>query len=331
MFKMIGGDGREYGPVTADQLRLWILDHRANGQTMVQPAGSTGWVPLGSLPEFAEALASAAQAHGLPAPNPPPAAAEPAAPAPFTPVVAPEAAGELHIFDCLGRGWMLLQRHFLLIAGAALVVWGVQTLSALGGCAGGLVSLAVSGPLYGGLSVLVLGLARGRPAGLGDLFACFGERFLPCLAVWLFTEVLSQLGLALCLLPGIFLSVVWAFSLPLAADRGLSFGLAIGASWRAVVPRFFTVLGLLGLAFLPVVVFAAYSSVTMAVHAMDILGPVGSFNLAQLQEKLPELASHAARIGFQQQMVLLLNLPFAWAALMTAYEDLFGRRPAQAA
>ena len=331
MFKMIGGDGREYGPVTADQLRLWILDHRANGQTMVQPAGSTGWVPLGSLAEFSEALASAAQAHGLPAPTPPPVAAEAEAPATLAPAATPEAGGELHIFDCLGRGWMLLQRHFLLIAGAALLVWGVQTLSALGGCAGGLVSLAVSGPLYGGLSVLVLALIRGRPTGVGDLFACFGERFLPCLAVWLFTEILSQLGLALCLLPGIFLSVVWAFSLPLAADRGLSFGLAIGTSWRTVVPRFFTVLGLLGLAFLPVVVFAAYSSVTMAVQAMDILGPVGSFDLAQLQEKLPELAGQAARIGFQQQMVLLLNLPFAWAALMTAYEDLFGRRSAQTA
>lgn len=331
MFKMIGGDGREYGPVTADQLRLWILDHRANGQTMVQPDASTGWVPLASLPEFAEALASAAQTHGLPAPSSPPAATEPAAPAPqvsVAPLAAPEAAGELHIFDCLGRGWMLLQRHFLLIVGAALLVWGVQTLSSLGGCAGGLVSLAVSGPLYGGLSVLVLALMRGRPTALGDLFACFGERFLPCLAVWLFTEILSQLGLALCLLPGIFLSVVWAFSLPLAADRGLSFGLALATSWRVVMPRFFTVLGLLGLAFLPVVVFSAYSSVTMALHAMDILGPMGTFDLAQLQEKLPELAGHAARIGFQQQMVLLLNLPFAWAALMTAYEDLFGRRSA---
>ncbi len=331
MFKMIGGDGREYGPVTADQLRLWILDHRANGQTMVQPVGSLDWVPLGSLPEFAEALASAAQPHGVPPPKPLPVVAEAEAPTPFAPVVAPVAAGELHIFDCLERAWLLLQRHFLLIAGAALVVWGVQTLSALGGCAGGLVRLAISGPLYGGLSVLVLGLARGRSTGLGDLFACFGERFLPCLAIWLVTEILSQLGLALCLLPGIFLSVVWAFSLPLTADRGLGFGEAIRTSWRAVLPRFFTVLGLLALAFLPVVVFAAYSSVTMAVHAMDVLGPVGAFDFARLQEKLPELASHAARIGFQQQMVLLLNLPFAWAALMTAYEDLFGRRSAQAA
>ncbi|MCZ7636450.1 MAG: DUF4339 domain-containing protein [Verrucomicrobia bacterium] len=41
MFKMIGGDGREYGPVTADQLREWILDHRANGQTMVLAEGGS--------------------------------------------------------------------------------------------------------------------------------------------------------------------------------------------------------------------------------------------------------------------------------------------------
>lgn len=60
MFKIIGGDGRQYGPITAEQLRDWIAQGRANGQTLVQPEGSAEWKPLASLPEFAAAVSAAA-------------------------------------------------------------------------------------------------------------------------------------------------------------------------------------------------------------------------------------------------------------------------------
>jgi len=33
MYRMIGADGREYGPVTADQLREWIAEGRVDAQT----------------------------------------------------------------------------------------------------------------------------------------------------------------------------------------------------------------------------------------------------------------------------------------------------------
>ena len=53
MFKIIGGDGRPYGPVNADQIRQWIAEGRANAQTMAQLEGSVEWKPLGQYPEFA--------------------------------------------------------------------------------------------------------------------------------------------------------------------------------------------------------------------------------------------------------------------------------------
>jgi TM2 domain-containing membrane protein YozV len=56
MFKIIGGDGRQYGPVTADQLRQWIREGRANGQTLIQPDGALDWKTLASFPEFAAGL-----------------------------------------------------------------------------------------------------------------------------------------------------------------------------------------------------------------------------------------------------------------------------------
>lgn len=56
MFKIIGADQQQYGPVSADQIRQWIAEGRANGQTLVSAEGSAEWKPLESFPEFAEAL-----------------------------------------------------------------------------------------------------------------------------------------------------------------------------------------------------------------------------------------------------------------------------------
>ena len=53
MYRIIGKDGQQYGPVTAEQLRGWMAENRANAQTLVQTDDSQEWKPLGSLPEFA--------------------------------------------------------------------------------------------------------------------------------------------------------------------------------------------------------------------------------------------------------------------------------------
>ncbi len=60
MYKIIGADGRDYGPVSAAELRQWISEGRANAQTQVQADGSSDWRTLGALPEFAADLGAAA-------------------------------------------------------------------------------------------------------------------------------------------------------------------------------------------------------------------------------------------------------------------------------
>jgi len=52
MYKIIGADGREYGPVTVEQIHQWIREGRANTQTMVQPEGATEWKTVSSFPEL---------------------------------------------------------------------------------------------------------------------------------------------------------------------------------------------------------------------------------------------------------------------------------------
>ncbi|MEY4938479.1 MAG: hypothetical protein RIQ93_214 [Verrucomicrobiota bacterium] len=52
MFTIIGGDGKEYGPVTADQIRAWIGGGRANFDTKAKAVGSDEWRRIGDYTEF---------------------------------------------------------------------------------------------------------------------------------------------------------------------------------------------------------------------------------------------------------------------------------------
>lgn len=52
MYKIIGTDCKTYGPVSAEQLRQWIAQGRANALTQTLAEGATEWKPLGALPEF---------------------------------------------------------------------------------------------------------------------------------------------------------------------------------------------------------------------------------------------------------------------------------------
>ncbi len=55
MFKIIGADGKEYGPVSLDQLRQWMSEGRVNLQTKVLPEGTTEWISIAQVPELAGA------------------------------------------------------------------------------------------------------------------------------------------------------------------------------------------------------------------------------------------------------------------------------------
>jgi hypothetical protein len=56
MYKIIGADGREYGPATANQIREWIAEGRASAQTRALAEGAAQWKPLIEYLEFAPAL-----------------------------------------------------------------------------------------------------------------------------------------------------------------------------------------------------------------------------------------------------------------------------------
>ncbi len=53
MFMIIGGDGKEYGPVTVQQVRTWMEAGRANLDTKAKALGTDEWRRLGDYAEFA--------------------------------------------------------------------------------------------------------------------------------------------------------------------------------------------------------------------------------------------------------------------------------------
>lgn len=55
-YTIIGGDQKEYGSVTTDDLRRWITDGRLNAQSLAKEENDTEWRPLSAFPEFADVL-----------------------------------------------------------------------------------------------------------------------------------------------------------------------------------------------------------------------------------------------------------------------------------
>jgi hypothetical protein len=53
---IIGGDQKEYGPISADVVREWVTLGRVSAQTKVKAEGETEWKMLSDFPEFHDLL-----------------------------------------------------------------------------------------------------------------------------------------------------------------------------------------------------------------------------------------------------------------------------------
>ena len=53
MYRIIGTDGKTYGPVGLEQIRQWLAQGRVDSRTPVLMDGASDWTVLGLLPELA--------------------------------------------------------------------------------------------------------------------------------------------------------------------------------------------------------------------------------------------------------------------------------------
>lgn len=247
---MIGGDGREYGPVTARQLREWITQRRANSQTRIRRASGREYSPLSDWPEFAELLDRSGPTRT-------------SAPPPLDSGQADQLAAaiidrgiNLSVSACFSRSWKLYTAHWgLLTAATALVmiiIFALHLVPAVGNVA----AVALGGVFSAGLSLVFLKTIRGRKAEVNDVVAGFSRGFVPLLLASTVIFVLLFVGYFLCVLPGIYLTVAWLFAYPLIFERSLDFWPAMEVSRKVVHERWWELFGLaLGAAALVVLGF----------------------------------------------------------------------------
>jgi hypothetical protein len=232
MYRIIGGDGKEYGPVSAEVLRQWLAERRVNGQTRTRLDSASEWKVLNDFPE----LATIAPLGTVPPQWPLLTTFEADA-------LAREILGrdyQLDIGRCISRGWDLVLRNFWPSVGAAVLVW--LLVKAVAFIPFG--SLFLTYVLYGGLDWMFLRLARGERAELGDAFAGFNLAFLPLMLFSLVAQLLTVLGFFFCILPGIYLFVAWLLFGPLLIlDKHLDFWPAMELSRKIVSRHWWQVFG----------------------------------------------------------------------------------------
>ena len=183
MYKIIGADQKEYGPISADQIRQWIAEGRVNGQTVACAEGTQDWKPLQAFPEFGFTAAPVAAA--IPG-------AVTAAPISREEIVARDYS--LDIISCISRAWDLFKDNFgtvfvtflLFVVLAIAVGGGIQMILAAAGVShlplpkqiyfrpiAIIFGSLVIGPATGGLFYVYLSILRGHFASAGDLFNGF--------------------------------------------------------------------------------------------------------------------------------------------------------------
>jgi uncharacterized membrane protein len=226
MYTIIGGDGKEYGPVSIEQVRAWIAGGRANLSTRVKAAGSDEWKAIADCPEITgsgyRAAGGAASVPGV------------------------GRHVSLDIMSCYDRSWTLLKANFWVLVGVTFLICIVFACLAQvekGGLffIGVLFNRAVSA----GLLYYFLLKIRGQPATIGDAFAGFTRAFLPLVVIGIVVSVFVSLGVLCLILPGIYLAVAYSFSSALAVDKRLGFWEAMEGSRKVITGNWWRVLGLL--------------------------------------------------------------------------------------
>lgn len=267
MYKVIGIDNKEYGPVSAEQIKKWIEEGRVNEKTPVKAEETGEWKPLGEYPEFADALLAKQK---LAPPSIPPVA---------TVSIEEISARDYHfsVGECVEFGFNLFKNNFGILFGASILYLviniGVGALTAIPilGILFVLVQIVIAGPLYGGLTYLFIKKVRGEWTDIGDLFYGFKSRFLQLVLVYIVMVLLVALsglpgaliafgsvalgivtskilavigliiGIIIALIPCVYLSICWSYSVPLVIDKKLDFWDAMKLSFKKVSRHWFLV------------------------------------------------------------------------------------------
>ncbi len=107
-----------------------------------------------------------------------------------------------------------------------------------------ILSYPVLMPLLTGMIMMAIRHVRGESIVFQDVFGYYGMTWTLALAA-LLIYVMTVTGLLFFILPGIYLSVAYIFTLPLIADKGIGVWEAMELSRKMVTQHWFKVFGLM--------------------------------------------------------------------------------------
>lgn len=322
MFTILGSDGKEYGPVSADQLRAWITAGRANLDTMAKPAGSEEWRRLGDCPEFVEpSLPPPLSAAAMPALSNAPSPAATAR-TPLTGSAAEIAAtlaarsAPLDVFECLNRSFTLWKTHFFPLVGVTLLILLVQFFMGIIPILGLFAGLCLNGVFYGGLYYFYLGKIRGERREVGDAFAGFSKAFVPLMLATIITTAFKMAAASACIGP-------WLVAL-------FKDGFPPPPNWVPAMPT-----GPMLLGFLAVMLLMIYLAVSwMFTFPLIIDRGLGPWTAMEVSRRVVGrqwfrvffvlfLGGILAMLGLVALLIgFLFTMPLMLGAMLYAYEDL---------
>jgi hypothetical protein len=323
MYTVLGGDRKEYGPVSLEEVRRWLAEGRLNGQSLIKAQGTADWRPLATFPELTQTTTQAAT-------TPPLIAIGGPQPSDYLASQILSAEPELQVGRCLARSAALLRDNFGLLALSTTLVWLLSLFGFIPLV--GLLYLIFVGVFNGGLYLVFLKRIRGEPASVSDTFSGFSNNFGQLALAGFISLVLAEIGFLFCVLPGVYFMVAWIFSVPLVADKRLEFWSAMELSRKVVTRVWFPMFGLLLVAFAPVLltwIVVWVKSLAMALDMTRVFLAGGVPTISQLMQQVRHVEHTIYPLVLIQKFVLLLNLPFAVGAMMYAYEDLIGARTAR--
>lgn len=307
MFTIIGADGKEYGPVTAEKIREWIAAGRANAQTQCRREGAAAWAPLGAQEDFAGLFSSPAPAAGAFAPQP----AAPAAAAPITAADVLARAKPFSIGDCISSGIAIGKAHYFPYLGVSLLIGLCAGILGAIPFVGFIATLVLTGVFYGGLHFYTLQKSRHEPTDIGAAFSGFGPQFGQLAVASIVVTLLTIVAFLCLLLPGIYVAVCWGFTYLLVREKGLPFWDAMELGRQVITRQWFSVFGL----------WLCVFGISLALFAV----PVGLliFGAVTMQNNsLAGLPFFMAGIGCTL-VVALAIVPFYQGIYIRAYEQLF--------
>jgi hypothetical protein len=327
-YTIIGGDQKEYGPISGDDLRQWIAEGRLNEQSLAKGEGDAEFRPLEKFPELAAAFAPKSSTSGVPPPL-----AEHLPDDPNWQAEVTTRVPELRLGECLAAGWSFLAVNAGFLVGAVVLTWVVNLFFVFISLAvpllGPIIYLCISGVIMGGFYLACLRRMRGETVSPTEVFAGFKIAFVPLLLTGLISALLTEVSICFCILPAIYLFIAWIFALPLVADKKLFFWSAMELSRKIVTRVWFEVFALVIIAFLPMVIFQVFNMIQTGNFVFNLYAQA-NHNWQQLAQDIPnhtdELRNLTIKMTLAGQVALLITLFYSVGALMRAYENLFGPR-----